>query len=101
MYIKSLVNGGEKVKGAIGDKITEAAGVPKETIMDLTKLSFAENRELYIENHKGITEYSEDVIKIKTKYSVIKICGANFRISYINKFDLLLEGVFYSITFEH
>ncbi len=96
-----VINGGDKVRGAIGDKITEVAGVPKETVMDLTKLSFAENRELYIENHKGVVEYTEDVIKIKTKYSIIKICGANFRISYINKFDLLLEGVFYSITFEH
>lgn len=89
------------MKRNIGDRISENMGVPKETIMDLSKLSFAENRELYIENHKGIIEYSEDVLRIKTKYSVIKICGADFRISYINQYDVLVEGIFYSVTFEH
>lgn len=88
-------------KRTAGDRISELAGVPKETVMDLTKLSFAENRELYIENHKGICEYTDELIKIKTKYSVIRITGADFQISYINKYDLLVEGVFYSITFEH
>lgn len=88
-------------KKTTAEKISELAGVPKETLMDLTKLSFAENRELYVENHKGILEYSDELLRIKTACSIIKICGADFRISYINKFDLLVEGVFYSITFEH
>ena len=81
--------------------MSERLGVPKETVMDLTKLSFAENRELYIENHKGICQYTDELIRIKTKYSVIRITGADFMISYINKYDLLVEGIFYSITFEH
>ena len=88
-------------KRTSGDKISEFTGVPKETIMDLTKMSFAENRELYVENHKGIMEYTDEMLRIRTKYSVIKICGADFRISYINKYDLLVEGVFHSIKFEH
>lgn len=88
-------------KRTSGDKISEFMGVPKETVMDLTKLSFAENRELYVENHKGISEYTNDLLKIKTKFSTIRITGADFRISHINKFDMLVEGIFYSITFEH
>lgn len=89
------------MKRSIWDKAAEHCGVPKETVMNLTKLSFAENRELYIENHKGICEYSEELIKIKTKFSNIKIIGADFKISHINKYDLLIEGVFSEIVFEH
>ena len=87
-------------KRSVADKIAERAGLPKETVMELTKLSFAENKELYIENHKGILEYSDEIIRIKTKRFVIKITGADFCISYINKYDVLIEGVFYSVVFE-
>lgn len=83
------------------DRMSEYNGVPKETVMDLTKLSFAENKELYIENHKGILEYTDEFMRIKTKHSVIKITGADFAVSYIDKYDLLIEGAFYSIVFEY
>ena len=83
------------------DKTAESLGLPKETVMDITKLSFAENRELYVENHKGLTEYTGEVIKIRTKSGIIKIKGADFLISHISKYDLLIEGVFSDICFEH
>ncbi len=89
------------MNGSISDRIAERAGVPKETVTELAKLSFAENRELYIENHRGIAEYTSDCIRIRTKYCTVKITGADFCISYINKYDALIEGVFFSITFEH
>jgi len=89
------------LKRAIGDRFCEYAGVPKETVMDLAKLSFAENRELYIENHKGINMYSEDTLKIRTKNCIINIKGTDFKITYINTFDALVRGIFFSITFEH
>ncbi|MBQ7976330.1 MAG: YabP/YqfC family sporulation protein [Clostridia bacterium] len=88
-------------KRTIGDRISEYNAVPKETVMELAKLSFAENRELYIENHKGILEYTKELIRIKTGHSVIKITGADFCVSYINKYDVLVDGVFYSVVFEH
>ncbi len=83
------------------DKIAESYGVPKETVMNLAKLSFAENKELYVENHQGLMEYTDDIIKIKTKFGIIKLKGADFRISYIGKYDLLIEGVFSDVSFEH
>ncbi len=89
------------MKRSIFDRAAEYYGVPKETVMNLTKLSFAENKELYIENHRGICEYSDNIIRIKTKFCVIKITGADFKISHINKYDLLVEGVFSDIVFEH
>ena len=89
------------MKRKLGDRVSEYASVPKETLMDLTKLSFGENRELYIENHKGIEQYTSECIKIKAKFATIKIQGFNFKISYINKYDVLLEGIFHSVTFEH
>ena len=89
------------LKRSFFDKAAESCGVPKETVMDLTKLSFAENKELYVENHKGICEFSNTVIRIKTRFSIIKITGADFKISHINKYDLLIEGVFSDIVFEH
>lgn len=88
-------------KRTLADRISEYNKVPKETVMDLAKLSFAENRELYIENHRGILEYTTELIRIKTKFSVIRITGADFCVSYINKYDILVEGVFHSIVFEH
>ena len=89
------------MKRSFFDKVTEAYGVPKETVMDLTKLSFAENRELYVENHKGILEYTEELIRIKTKSAVISVRGADFKVSYIGKYDLLVQGVFSDIAFGH
>lgn len=83
------------------DRMTESCGVPKETVMDLSKLSFAENRELYVENYKGLLEYTDELLKIKTKSMIIKITGADFKISYMGKYDLLVEGVFSHISFEH
>lgn len=85
----------EKLK----QKVSEFLALPKELTLDLSKITITGNRELFIENYKGIIEYEENRIRIKTKEGVVKLEGNNMSIKEITSDDIIIYGVIDSIQF--
>ena len=79
--------------------IADKWGVGKEIIMDIPKLTIAGNREIYIENYKGILRYEPEEVWISSAMGTLIIKGAELKIKYIGLESLLISGVFSEIKY--
>ena len=57
------------------------------------------NRELFIENYRGIAEYGEDAILLQTKGDILKITGKHLTIEYYTNEDMKISGIIANIQF--
>lgn len=84
-------------KKSIREKVADALDFPKELMLDAAKLVLVGERELMIENYKGILEYDENVIRIKTVGRTVRISGSSLEIRTITDEDIQVVGRISSI----
>lgn len=87
------------MKNKIKSKISESLELPKEIILNIPYIKILGNDELQIENHKGIVEYSSDIVRLKSSIGIIKIEGNNFLIKEINPEIVVLTGKIKNLEF--
>lgn len=80
-------------------KLSNALDIPKAVLLDLTKISIIGNLQIYIENHKGIVEYKDDLVRLNVLPGQIIISGHNLTLKNIGLEDLYLEGQITDIQF--
>lgn len=88
--------GGIKVKKPIESvkfNISEALELPIDIMMDLPKLTIIGNMEAVLLNHKGIIEYTKEIIRINTKSGVFKIVGEDLEIKTILSEEIIIAGL--------
>ena len=66
-----------------------------DTIMTVTG-----NKEVILENYKGICEYSDEVLIVVTYKGRIRISGKNLKVLYYTNEELKLKGSLHSVVFE-
>lgn len=79
--------------------IAEILELPKDIILDLPKIIMVGNLQIYIENHKGILEYTGDKIRINTKNGVLHIIGKNLVLKNIVTEEIVIVGEINQIDF--
>jgi sporulation protein YqfC len=89
----------EKGKRSIKEKMSEFLELPKEIVLDISKITMYANNNMLIENYKGIIEYENDRLRINTKDGIIKVMGNKLFIKEITSEDLLIYGDITSIEF--
>lgn len=92
--------GGIKVKKSMENvkhNISEALELPIDIMMDLPRLTVIGNIETRLLNHKGIIEYTNEIIRINTKSGVFKIVGENLEIKTILSEEIIITGVIQNI----
>ncbi|NBI07016.1 sporulation protein YqfC [Senegalia massiliensis] len=83
----------------IKTNIAEVLELPKEIVLDLPKITLIGNIQLYIENHKGIVEYSKERIRINSKSGIIRIIGKDLVIKNIVSEEVVVSGKIINIEF--
>lgn len=73
--------------------------LPTDVVLELPHLSVTGNRELSVENHRGIKKYTTEQISLRYKGGLMTIFGRQLSISYIEKDDIKIEGVIEKIIF--
>ncbi|MBS4535272.1 sporulation protein YqfC [Clostridium sp. D2Q-14] len=81
------------------NSIAEVLELPKEIILDLPKITMIGSIQLYIENHKGIVEYSKERIRINSKVGIIRIIGKKMIIKNIVSEEIVITGEIINIEF--
>lgn len=82
----------EEPKVRLKEKITEMLELPKEIVLNIPKLTLVGNRNLIIENYKGIIEYETGKVRINTGIGIVKIMGNCLSIKEITSEDIMIEG---------
>ncbi|HOQ37145.1 MAG TPA: sporulation protein YqfC [Acetivibrio sp.] len=83
---------GEENKRKLKEKVAELLELPKEVVMDLPKITMFGDRNLLVENYKGIIEYDDNKIRINTGKGIIKVTGEKLVIKEITQEDLMIDG---------
>lgn len=72
--------------------ITEAAGLPKEVVLNLPLVTISGREEIIIENHKCILWADSETVRIKTTCGVLKIQGSCLTLREITSDYVRLSG---------
>lgn len=86
-------------KKGFREKFIEMLELPKELILDLPKLTIVGNKDMMIENYKGVMEYGSARIRINTGIGIIKITGAGLMIKEITSEDIIVSGEIHGLEF--
>lgn len=83
----------------IKESISELLELPKDIILDLPRITLVGNLQLYIENHRGLIEYSNQRIRIYTKNGIMRIMGKNLVIKTVIREEIIVVGLIEHIEF--
>lgn len=84
-------------KKKIRQKFQDAMEIPKELLKEYSRVTIIGAEDIWIENYKGILEYSEDMIRLSNN---ICIYGQNLSVEEITSEDILIIGKIKNIEFE-
>lgn len=78
-------------------KLQDAMEIPKELLKGYSRVTIIGAEDIWIENYKGILEYTEDVVRLSND---ICIYGQNLSVEEITAEDILIMGKIKNIEFE-
>lgn len=88
-------------KKAKGDgllvKAAQVLDLPGDVVAGLPRVEMTGNRELRMENHKGILAYGPDEIHISGGRLVVKVRGAHLELKSMNASELLIGGTIFGV----
>ena len=74
------------------EKAAEMSGVPKDVAMGLPILTITGTNDLCVENYRGMTEYTDQIIRLQSKSGQIKITGKKLEVIYYTNDEMKIHG---------
>lgn len=74
------------------DFIVESLKLPKDVCMGALRVTLTGNNEAWIENYKGILEYTENMILLQGKTCRVCFEGSRLSIDYYTNEDMKISG---------
>lgn len=87
-------------KNKVKKRMADAFDLPPDIVLGLPKITLIGRIQLYIENHKGITLYEKEKIRIRVNDGDIVITGNDLNLRTVYNDDIFIEGVIASIDLE-
>lgn len=72
--------------------LSDALELPLDVALDIPKITIIGDLKVDIENHKGIIEYTSELIRINSKIGIIKIIGEDLEIKNIFSEEINING---------
>lgn len=79
--------------------LADSLKLPKDTVLGASILTITGNREIWMENYRGILEYSTEEILLQAKTCQICIEGRNLSIDYYTNEDMKISGCISGIRY--
>lgn len=73
-------------------KVAWAADLPDEPIPGRPLIEIFDRCRVLIENHRGVNEYGETLIRVKVKFGSVCICGDHLKLAKMTKGQLIISG---------
>ncbi len=73
--------------------VSEAANIPKDVILGVPLMRMVGQEEFYIENYRGILEYTDTLIRIQTKIGQIQLVGEKLEVIYYTNEEMKVVGL--------
>lgn len=80
--------------------LVNSMNLPKDILYGASILTVTGNQEIWVENYKGILEYTDCRICLQAKHCCISITGQNLHIQYYTNEDMKITGCICQIGYE-
>ncbi len=81
------------------EKIIDSLQLPKDIVNGDIRITLTGYREVWVENYKGILEYSQECILLQGKTCKVQFVGKRLTIDYYTNEDMKLTGKITSINY--
>jgi len=78
--------------------LTDGMDLPGQPVPGQPLVELAGERRVLIENHRGVTHYSGDMICVKVRYGHVRVCGDGLSLSRMTNRQLVISGRIDSVT---
>ncbi|GKU79716.1 sporulation protein YqfC [Paenibacillus sp. L3-i20] len=75
----------------------ELLDMPQDVVFDLPRLTMIGDRQLYIENHRGVVHFSSECLRLALSKGQLEVNGSSLVIRTIWTEEVFIEGVITSI----
>ena len=82
------------------EKAAEMSGVPKDVAMGLPILTITGTNDLCVENYRGMTEYTDQIIRLQSKSGQTKITGKKLEVIYYTNDEMKIHGHIRTIEYQ-
>lgn len=86
---------GKKVKGHLVD----ALELPSDISLNLPRIVIIGNIKLYVENHRGIIEYTSNLVRLNLGELELVVDGENLILGNISHDEITIEGYLKKISY--
>lgn len=80
--------------------VVESLKLPKDSLLGASIITVTGNTDIFVENYKGILQYSSELILLQGKNCKIELKGKRLNIVYYTNEDMKISGVIDSICFK-
>ncbi len=74
--------------------------IPQDIVLDLPRITMLGNKQLLVENHKGIIEYTPSLVRIKLNQGELFIAGEDLSLGNLQAEQILVEGVVREVKYD-
>ena len=92
--------GTKRKREGILEKTAEVFDLPGDLVAGLPRVELVGNRELRMENHRGILSYREDEVVVSGGKLLVRIQGSGLEVQSMSANALLVAGVIRSVQLE-
>lgn len=89
----------DKRREALSKIMADFLEIPRDLVLDLPKVTIVGRNELYLENHRGIIEYSLTRTRINLSRGYLEIEGDNLEIKALLPDELSVWGEIKSVKY--
>jgi len=94
------MNRASRFSKKLKNRFNEISDISEELTMGLAKIVILGNKECLIENYKGIIQYENEKIKLKTASGNVLVEGNDLHINEIGEGEMLIKGRVNSLFIE-
>jgi len=94
------MNRASRFSKKLRNRFNEITDISEELTMGLAKIVILGNQECLIENYKGIIEYENSKIRLKTTSGVVLVEGGDLLINEIGEGEMLIKGKITNLILE-
>lgn len=82
----------KKESDSVKEKVAKILEIPEEIVSDRPKITTVGRKEVFVENYRGIIEFTNEIVRINSNYGIITITGKNMKIREITNEDIIIIG---------
>lgn len=81
------------------ERLAEKLRLPKDLMLGVPVVTVTGRTEAYVENYRGIIEYTDKRIKLQTKICVVELEGKSLDIGYYTNDEMKITGIISNISY--